>query len=254
MTIRLHHNPSANVRLNFGIELFRAKDRVETCLSHLQGHHAVLEKMGIDTKVFSSDPRWLSQEGVWVIQLIDLDNNHIIGGERIHIYNGKDQLPFAKAVQKEAPQVNDLVKNYAIQGTGELCGLWINRDYANMRLTNIMTQFGVAAAKILQLNSLFIFCADYTLGPVELAGFLPVSHIGEQGRFRYPLPSMTATVLQIKKMDSLDLANERFRSTINGLFETPKDKLITAIENFSFNIEYNILPEIGKTFAFKKST
>jgi hypothetical protein len=253
MTIQMFHNTNATVQLNFGIELFRAQDRLEDCITYLRGHHEVLRGMGIKT-VFSSDPKWIETEGVWVVQLKDLDTGKIIGGERIHLKTQEHSLPFVKAIEKESPEVKNLVNNYAIRGTGELCGLWVSRKYARMGITNIMTQFGVAAAKILRLNSLFIFCADYTLGPVDKAGFTVIESLGEKGTFRYPLPDMTATVLQIKDLNFLDLADERFRLTIEALAETPKDQLITAIENFSYKIEYILLPELMETFAFKKPT
>jgi hypothetical protein len=204
----------------------------------------VLESYGIK-QVTSANMSWLSNPGVYVIVVEELNTGKIIGGTRIHVANEIQTLPFVEGLEKMDPKVKELVDQYALKGTGELCGLWTDRESTGQGLSIILTDAGVAEAGIalahhLKLRSLFVLCAPWTVRMAMNAGFRVQKNVGDQGKFPYPKPDLLATLLFIPDNENLESASPDERERIYDLRKHPRQVKTEHGPKGDLEIEYDL--------------
>lgn len=226
------------------IRAFRAIDDVQSCIRFAEGHRNVLESYGIK-QVTSANMTWLSNPDVYVIVVQDLESNKIIGGTRIHVANDIQPLPFVEALEKMDPQIKIMADHYAGKGTGELCGLWTDRESTGRGLSIILTDAGVAEAGIalshhLKLCSLFVLCAPWTVRMAKNAGFRVQQDVGDNGTFPYPKPDLLATLLFIPDNENLESANPDERERIYDLRKHPRQVKLEHGPKGDLEIEYDL--------------
>lgn len=223
---------------------FKATDDLETCKKFALGHRQVLESYGIP-KVTSSNDSWFFDNGVFVLVVESLSGDEIFGGARIHLANNMRPLPMEDALGKIDEKIYDLVKRFSVGGTGELCGLWLTRETSGKGFSVLLTEASVAEAGIaivqqLQLGSLFVLCAPWTVAMTKNAGFTIEESVGNNGTFHYPTADLLATLLLLKDIDTLSTADSNQRERIFDLRLNPKQKKMETGPKGKLEIEYDL--------------
>jgi hypothetical protein len=227
------------------IRAFRAVDDYDSCMRFANGHKHVLASYGIK-QVTSSNMSWLTNPNVYVIVVEAPDEDRILGGTRIHVASQQQPLPFVEALAVMDERIVNMVHNYSESGTGELCGLWTDRTSTGQGYSILLTDAGVAEAGIalahqLQLRSLFVLCAPWTVKMAENAGFKIEESVGDKGKFPYPKPDLLATLLVIPDNEKLDTALPTERERIYDLRKNPRQTKIEPGPKGQLEIEYDLL-------------
>ncbi len=105
------------------IRAFRAIDDRDSSMKFVDGHKRVLDNVGV-TEVTSSNYEWIDNPSVYVILIESGDRTKVYGGARVHLVDGKTPLPVEEATKEIDPKIVDMVKTSALEGAGEICGLW----------------------------------------------------------------------------------------------------------------------------------
>ncbi len=231
------------------IRAYRAIDDIQSCEKYAIGHENVLKSYGI-TKVTSANYEWFYNPEVYVIAVESEDE--VLGGARIHGSGGNQPLPIEEAIGYMDPGIYELVRNFKKEKTGELCGLWNSRAIAGKGISVILTKacvakVGVAIANVLELRSLFVLCAPYTVKMVEDVGFEIIPTLGDQGTFPYPKEDMIATALMIKDVAGLSQADETKRKDIFDLRHEPRQIRKEEGTQGLLDIEYDLyIPQLDE--------
>lgn len=202
------------------IRVFRAIDDLKSCEKFAEGHANVLKDYGV-TKVTSARTDWFFNPGVYVVLVEDEETGEVVGGERVHMVSEGYYLPIQEAVAIVDPKVHTLVEHYANgKVTGEICGLWNAKSIAGKGVSLFLTKIGVAIARHIGMDSLFVLCAPYTVQMCQDSGFEIETSIGNEGRFVYPKLDLIATALVVKDLHHIDPKSE-FYNEIIYFYDSP---------------------------------
>lgn len=202
------------------IRAFQAIDDPVSCQRFADGHSNVLKDYGV-TKVTSAKNDWFDNPDVYVILVESADGLTALGGERIHIANNSHPLPIESAIGIVDTGIHDLVKKHAEYRTGELCGLWNAKSIAGHGVSILLTKLGVSLAMSLQLRSLFVLCAPYTVQMTQMCGFTIETSIGNNGTFYYPKLDLVATSLVINDLINLPYADPDIKKQLSQFCAFP---------------------------------
>jgi len=223
----------------YRIRGFRAVDDLISCERFAQGHLNVLAEYGV-TKVTTAKLDWFHNPDVYVVLIESIDGKEVYGGERIHIANDQYRLPVEDAISVVDPDIFPLVDRYRKEVTGELCGLWNSKAIAGRGFSVLLTKIGIAIARLLKMGSLFVLCAPYTVSMCQQAGFAIEESIGNKGTYFYPKLDLIATLLMVKDLVHLPLADEDFRQRIINISEHPIQRAVEHGPKGEFTIELDL--------------
>lgn len=200
------------------IRAFRAIDDREACELYAKEHMDVLKIYGI-TKITTANNSWMENPNVYVIMAERTSDNYPVGGARIHIYNKEYPLPMDVAVKDFDPSVEQLLQQHHDNGgTGEICGLWNSREVAGWGIgTVFLSRAGVALCQQLPMRSMFVLCAEHTIGITLEKGFTIETALGDKGTFFYPKEGLVATAAVINDINDLGNAHDKDREIIMSL-------------------------------------
>jgi hypothetical protein len=222
------------------IRAFRSIDHIEASYKYAEGHKKVLEIYGV-TQVTSANIDWIDNPSVIVIQAESISGDIVLGGARIHL-TGQHPLPIEDAIHEFDPTIHDMVKKYAEQGTGELCGLWNAKEVAGYGIgTLFLMRAAISLTNQLKLNSLLAFCAQHTLEITTSKGFEIKYQLGKNGTFYYPKEDLVATAVIIKDPHILSKANPFERENILELRNNPLQTRKEESAKGELEIEYELL-------------
>lgn len=222
-----------------GIRVFKAVDDLEHCRKFAEGHANVLRDYGV-SKVTSAKTEWFNNPGVYVVLVEDQQTGDVVGGERIHVVHPGYTLPIQDAIEIVETRIHALVDSYADgKITGEICGLWNAKSIAGKGVSILLTKIGVAIARKIGMDSLFVLCAPYTVQMCEDCGFEIETSIGNNGRFVYPKLDLIATALVVKDLHNIS-KNAAFYHEILSFFDSPISKAVVLGNKGETEIEYNI--------------
>lgn len=223
------------------IRVFRAIDDIESCQKFVEGHMKILKVFGI-TMITSASNEWFVDPYTYVIVAESLDGEKVLGGARLQVAGGKYALPIEKAVEELDSSIHEVVKNYSIDGTAEICGLWNSREIAGMGIGSFyLTRTAVCIASQLKLKSLFALCAPYTITMAEKVGFKIAAFLGNNGTFYYPKEDLLATAVYHPDIYDLDSADLTEKKEILSLREKPNQiRIENGRKGRQFEIEYNL--------------
>lgn len=229
------------------LRAFRAIDEPDSCQKFIEGHERVLTSIGIN-KVTSSKEDWMYNPAAFVIVVEDPETGEVQGGARIHAYGGNQLLPIEEATAYIDPNISVLLKDYARQGTGEICGLWNSRKIAGMGFGSIyLNRAAVAISSQMGLNSIFALCAPYTVDPALSFGYEIVDSVGEDGKFYYPKLDLIATVMVLKDAVNMPLAKPEQRDRVQFIRQNLDQRVTEAEAHKEVEIEYDLtLKNIAK--------
>lgn len=221
------------------IRAFRAIDDREACEQYAKEHLDVLKIYGI-TKITTANNSWMENPYVYVIMAYRISDNVPVGGARIHLYNKDYPLPMDVAVKDFDPGVKDLLIQHDAQGgTGEICGLWNSRDVAGWGIGTIfLSRAGVAISAQLPMHSMFVLCAEHTIGITLEKGFVIEEKLGNKGTFYYPKEGLVATAAVIEDVHNLKDAQQIDRDIITSLRQNPLQTRHEEHNGRDLDIEY----------------
>jgi hypothetical protein len=205
----------------------------------MEGHMNVLKIYGI-TEITTANTDWFFNPSVYVLLAEEQNSNQVLGGVRIHIYGGTQPLPIEDAISEMDFSIHEMVKTHALNGTGELCGLWNSREIAGFGISGLLLRSGVSVTNQLSLNSLFALCAPITVPLVGKYGFVIEKSLGKEGTFFYPKSDLLATAVIIYDLKKLEHSEKAEQSAI---WDLQKNIIQTRIEwgpKGELQIEYNL--------------
>ncbi|MBP9688208.1 MAG: hypothetical protein KBE91_01255 [Bacteroidia bacterium] len=220
------------------LRAFRAIDDEPSCLLFIEGHTKVLTSIGV-TKVTSSKHEWMHNPAAFVLVVESLDKKYVYGGARVNVAGGTQPLPIVEATGLLDAKIYDIIKEYAKEGTGEICGLWNSREIAGFGIGSIfLTRAAVAISTQIGLKSLFALCAPYTVSMAELVGYEFEKSVGNDGTFYYPKLDLLATAMVLKDVSMLSKADEENRMAIMSLRDNPDIIRKEKLRNKEIEIHY----------------
>jgi hypothetical protein len=224
----------------FKFKAFRAIDEPERCERFVKGHADVLKQYGV-TKVTSSNNDWVKNPFVYVVTVEEEDTSDVVSGLRIHIAHPNYPLPMEMAVSQVDHKIFHLVKEYAINGTGEVSGLWNSKSISGYGVGAVLLiRVGIAIAEQLKLGSLLALVAEYTLEPSLQKGFEIEEGIGDKGTFFYPKLDLVATSIVMKDPFNLPNADPNEREMIFNLRKNLKCIKTELGPKGQFKVEYDL--------------
>jgi hypothetical protein len=222
------------------LRAFRAIDDPEACLLFLQGHERVLTNIGVK-KVTSSNNAWMHNPSSFVLIVESLDRSKVFGGARVHVANGIVPLPVEEATGPFDTKIFEHVYEYALRGTGEVCGLWNSREIAGYGIGSIfLFRAAVAISTQIGLNSLFGLCAPYTLKMAQNVGFGVLEAVGNHGTFYYPKLDLLATAVYMTDIHTLKNTAEEDKEAILRLRNNLQIVITEELRNKQMTIHYDI--------------
>jgi len=211
------------------LRAYRAIDEEESCITYAIGHRKVLEGFNLGN-ISTNNYDWAYNPHVYVVEATDKMTGELLGGIRVQIADGRTNLPVQEAVSHFDPNVNEMVRVYALNGgTSELCGLWNSRSKApNVGVTMNLCIAGLAICDQLPVTSIFTIVAQYTLKIARRLGFRVETGLGNDGEFTYPNSNYIARVLSANPQ-SLETTFNVIREKILTLRENPQIELMENV-------------------------
>lgn len=221
------------------IRAFRAIDEPEACVKFAEGHSNVLSAYGV-TKVTSANTEWAENPDVYVC-MAETSDGVAAGGVRVHVSNGSVRLPMEVAIGKVEENVYEFMDQRAVNGAGELCGLWNSREVAGFGIgTTYLMWAGITLTRQLQLNSLFALCAEHTLKISVEKGFVIEMGLGNRGTFFYPKIDLIATSIIIRDPDKLAMADVEHRENIQKLRDNLHQTIVEETSRGPLELEFDL--------------
>ena len=225
----------------FKFKAFRAIDEPERCEKFVKGHADVLRQYGV-TKVTSSNNDWALNPFVYVVTVELQDTGEVVSGLRIHVAHPNYPLPMELAVSQVDHKIFGLVKDYSLQGTGEVSGLWNSKSISGYGVGAVLLiRAGIAIVSQLKLGSLLALVAEYTLKPSLQKGFEIEEGIGNSGTFFYPKLDLVATSIVMKDPYNLPKADEVEREIIQGMRNNLQCSKTEIGPKGEFLVEYDLV-------------
>lgn len=222
------------------LRAFRATDDVESSQKFIEGHTRVLTSVGV-TKVTSNKHEWMERDSVFVLVVEDMEGNEVLGGARIHVYDGEHPLPVEEATGYMDENVKPFIAGYGTKGTGEICGLWNSRKVAGMGFGSVfLTRAAVSLTTQIGINSLFALCAPYTVNTAARFGYEIVKHIGKDGTFYYPKLDLLATFMLLPDTNTLETARKLEKDKISEMRNDPMIVVSERTKISTIDIHYDL--------------
>lgn len=219
---------------------FQAVKEPELCRQYLAGHVRVLQDYGI-TNITSNNQQWMSWECVYGVYALD-QNGTMIGGIRVQLADGVNQLPVEKAVGRMDPRIHKIVNDFLPNGVGELCALWNSKEVAGQGLSLLLTRAGISIANQIRCNIMMGICADYTMEMFRRVGFVVDESLGQDGTFVYPNENYVARVLGILNAKDLSTADDYDRERMQSLRSNPRQHYEEiGIKDSIIPIDYDLI-------------
>jgi hypothetical protein len=223
----------------FKFVLFKAIEDTALCEAYLIGHRKILKDYGIEN-ITTNNEEWMFDENVHVIAAMTKSSNEIVGGIRIHKSTEKRALPIEDAIFPMDSRISELIKFDRHHGCGEACGLWNSRLFFGKGLSPLLSRTAVAYSHFVGINSLFCLAANYTTSIAQKIGFNTVREIGESGQFVYPIPSITAHIMRVPDVMTLEYADLKEKYRIQSLRRSPHQVFIESSQNRNIVVEYDV--------------
>ena len=200
----------------------------------------ILKNFGI-TMITSANIEWFMDPLTYVIVAEDTETTKVLGGARVQVAGPQYPLPIEKAVTELDESIHDVVKQYSVEGTAELCGLWNSREVAGLGIGSIfLTRTAVAIAPQIGIKSMFALCAAYTIQMAQKAGYQIATFIGNNGTFYYPKDDLVATAMVLPDVNTLDTAHADEKAEILSLRENPTQIKTEEGRRGPFDILYDL--------------
>lgn len=222
----------------FKIKAFVAIQNRRECEKFQSGHTKVLTDVGI-SNLKTTDPEWFDDPNVIVVTASDAEDE-VIGGLRIHVYDGTKTVPLIDALYEIDPRITDVLDKSLANGTAEVCGLWNSRKVFGKGISPLLCICSVVVVKKLGLKDFYCFSAPYTEKMIKMNGCTRVTEIGNEGTFHYPTPEFISCVLHNPDVTTCELAEDFNKTRIFSLTENPHQSITEKGPRGDLHIEYDL--------------
>jgi hypothetical protein len=221
---------------------FRAIDDNETCLRYVEGHVNILKDYGV-TNVTSSKNEWIYNPSIYCV-IAESESGELLGGIKVQKADGIHPLPVELAIGEMDGRIYDIVKQYTMEGTGELCGLWNSKTVAGYGISVLLVRAGISIINQLKFTTLMGICGGYTLEMFRKVGFVVDKSLGIDGEFVYPNENYIAWVLGILNAKTLETADPVDKERMLDLRLNPIQNTKEAGPRGGLEVEYNLVVPI----------
>lgn len=212
--------------LDFILSLHRASDDFELCREFVNGHRQLLAINDVDLGPI--DTSWFSSSRVYLLIVKRAQNKEILGGAKLVVFDGIDNLPLLKLLQDDYPELLNYMKVYSDKGLVEISGLWNSRSVAGLGLgSEQLIRTSIAICGLLEIETVVTFCSPFVTRFAELYGFVPLAKFGNNGSIPFP--------------------DDRWMSTIN-ILEDPEKMSLADIEEKNIIFELRSYPNQTRNF------
>lgn len=230
--------------MTFKFQAFHAVSNPELSLAFHEGHTKILTDLGIEN-ITSNLPDWMSDPEVIAV-IVTGEDGTVVGGIRVHRFNGINELPIVSAIKDIDPKINQYVINSLSDGgVSESCGLWNSKRVFGQGISPLLARCSVSLSDQFGTKSLICFSAPYTLKMIKSLGFKEVESVGNIGQFPYPNEKFISTVLEIPDIHKIVLATDINHQRIVDLMNNPNQNFIEFSQGKYLEIEYNLLVEFA---------
>lgn len=229
--------------MSYTFKAYRAIEDEESCLAFHEGHSKILLELGINN-LTSNEPSWMQDADVLVINVIDNDNNEVVGGIRVHKYNLNFSLPIIDALIDLDDNIVNTFELIREQGVVESCGLWNSKKVYGKGISPLLARASVSLSATFRPKHLYCFSAPYTLRMIMKLGFLPALELGNMGKFHYPSEKFISSVLRIEDLYVLHSADSFEKERIFSLMTEPNQHYIENSQGKEVDVYYNLIESI----------
>ena len=222
------------------IKAFRAIDRPDLCDKFIEGHRRVLSGIGVN-KLTSARDEWASNPASFVVLVESMDEKKVLGGARLQAADGITALPLEEATGYMDPKVYEMIREYSLNGVGEVCGLWNSAEVSGMGIGSIfLIRSALAISEQIGLKAMFALCSPFTTRIAGNYGFLTEQSIGNKGTFYYPKLDLLATLTVQKDAEGLSNATELEKSRMLDLRINPVQLTMEQARRQLVQIDYHL--------------
>lgn len=168
------------------LRLYRAVEDPGRCERFFGLHLEILRQFGM-LSLTSLGRDWFTNPNVYVAEVEGLDDGELLAGARLHVADGRHELPTERAFTL-GPGVRDFVKGRLADGIAESCGGWVSRKLAKLGVFHVLACTTFAIAAPLGVRLVMGSCGDYSLDTLLKLGCVVERSLGDAGTFTYPTP------------------------------------------------------------------
>ncbi len=229
--------------MRYVFRAFRAVEDSESSKAFHDGHTKILTELGI-VSLTSSYPIWMEDPNVLVINVTQ-ENGEVVGGIRVHKYDGSFELPIMSAIKDQDSGIVDFIESKKIlSGVAESCGLWNSKKVFGRGLSPLLARSSVSLTSSFDVNCLVCFSAPYTLKMIKSLGFNEIQSVGENGKLPYPTEKFISSALFIDDIYKIETATPENLERITSLITTPKQIFLESSQGKEIEIDYNLLGKL----------
>lgn len=206
--------------LDFILSLHRAADDYLLCENFVQGHRQLLAMNDVDLGPI--DTSWFNSEDVFLLVVRRAYDKEILGGAKLVIFDGRNNLPLLKLLNDDYPELFGFLSDYAEKGLVEISGLWNSRSVAGLGLgSEQLIRTSIAICGLLNIETVVTFCSPFVTRFAELYGFTPLSQFGENGSIPFPDNRWMSTINILTDPRIMSKADSAEKSIIFALRGNP---------------------------------
>ena len=232
--------------MTYLFKAFRAIDDKELAKAFHDGHTKILTELGI-VSLTSNYPSWMEDPNVHVV-IVTNNEGEVVGGIRVHKYDGTNELPIASAIKDQDPNIlNYIESKRLLNGVAESCGLWNSKKVFGRGLSPLLARCSVALTSSFDVSCLICFSAPYTLRMIKSLGFLEISEVGDNGKLPYPTEKFISSALVVENIYSNENGTLENLDRIKSLIDQPVQICQEISQGQEIEIIYNLLPKHSYT-------
>jgi hypothetical protein len=179
--------------LDFVLSLHRASDNHTICEDFVKGHRQLLAVNGVDLGPIDSS--WFNSKNVFLLVVRRINDGEILGGSKLVIYDGDENLPLLKLLKDDYPELLSYLREFQNGGLVEISGLWNSRSVAGLGLgSEQLIRTSIAISGMLNVETVITFCSPFVTRFAELYGFVPLSKFGTNGSIPFPDERWLSTI------------------------------------------------------------
>jgi len=217
--------PNSNISsilddLDVRISFYKAKDHPRICSEFSAGHRALLEINDVDLGPL--DTSWYTSEFVYLLVVESVETNEILGGSKLVIFDGNNNLPLQNLLLDDYPELDSLLDKYYRDGLVEISGLWNSRAVAGLGLgSEHLIRTSIAVSSFLPVKTVITFCSPFVTRFASLYGFKPMAEFGSNGSIPFPDERWMSTINYLDDILDMNGADLKEKDRIKLLRANP---------------------------------
>ena len=225
--------------LDFILSLHRACDDYSLCENFVRGHRQLLAVNDVD--LGPVDSSWFNSPDEYLLVVRRSGDTEILGGAKLVIYDGGNNLPLLKLLSDDYPELKTLIQEYGSRGLVEISGLWNSRSVAGLGLgSEQLIRTSIAICGLLDIQTVVTFCSPFVTRFAELYGFVPLAKFGDNGSIPFPDNRWMSTINILEDPHEMSKANAGEKDVILELRGVPDQTRVFHSRGKSITIKFEL--------------